>query len=563
MNLLEARFLPYLHRDGRVRYCPLSAVVDPDVVDLALPRADFQSAAWQWLIGLLQTAMPPSSHEAWVKRLGNQPSSEQLAANMAPLAAAFRLFGDGPVFMQDLDTLEETKPVPVAGLLIDSPGANGIKLNTDHFVKRGRVEVICPDCAAIALFTLQINAPSGGAGHRVGLRGGGPLTTLILAEDARASLWQQLWLNIMPVSAIGKGNGISEVRATDAGLFPWMGPTHTSEKPGTEVLPDMRHSLHSYWAMPRRIRLLERHQHCTCDLCGRHAETSITEYRTRNYGANYSGPWRHPLTPYREDPKKPNEPPLSLKGQPGGVGYRHWSRLVFGDRDNGYQAATAVQDYHRDKVDAVRSARDWGDDLEPLIDNARLWVSGFDLDNMKPRGWYSVEMPLTSLDPQQQSILREWLTHFVALAEDVRLQLTRSVKKAWFSDNNDVRGDLSFITADFFDATEPAFVVALGELQNALRQGEVARMPSAVAQAWHRALRRQCLALFDSLAMSGDPQGTQLERCVTERHQLQSWLGGRKSKAVATFARQAGFNLKPPASSSLDDLLAFPNEEAS
>jgi hypothetical protein len=33
------------------------------------------------------------------------------------------------------------------------------------------------------LFSLQLNAPSGGKGYRTGLRGGGPLTTLIELQD--------------------------------------------------------------------------------------------------------------------------------------------------------------------------------------------------------------------------------------------------------------------------------------------------------------------------------------------------------------------------------------------
>nr|WP_231886596.1 type I-E CRISPR-associated protein Cse1/CasA [Methylomonas methanica] len=55
---------------------------------------------------------------------------------------------------------------------------------------------LCPSCAATALFTLQTNAPSGGVGHRVGLRGGGPLTTLVLPKASQTTLWQKLWLNV-------------------------------------------------------------------------------------------------------------------------------------------------------------------------------------------------------------------------------------------------------------------------------------------------------------------------------------------------------------------------------
>ncbi|BBI53756.1 hypothetical protein HORIV_61770 [Vreelandella olivaria] len=66
--------------------------------------------------------------------------------------------------MQDLDPLDDVKEASVAGLLIDSPGANGIKNNTDFFVKRGRVETVCPECAALALLPCRSTRPPVGPG---------------------------------------------------------------------------------------------------------------------------------------------------------------------------------------------------------------------------------------------------------------------------------------------------------------------------------------------------------------------------------------------------------------
>ena len=64
--------------------------------------------------------------------------------------------------MQDFDTLI-TDAQPIEKLLIDSPGEKTLKENTDHFVKRERVKQLCPCCTTMALLTLQINAPGGGA----------------------------------------------------------------------------------------------------------------------------------------------------------------------------------------------------------------------------------------------------------------------------------------------------------------------------------------------------------------------------------------------------------------
>src|SRR5690606_31671840 len=105
--------------------------------------------------------------------------------------------------------------------------------------------------ASLALWTLQINAPSGGAGHRVGLRGGGPLTVLVMPGKEDASLWQKLWLNV-----IHREHWVYEDPDFQSHqVFPWLGPTKTSEKSGTEVYQHDVHPLQMYWSMPRRIRL--------------------------------------------------------------------------------------------------------------------------------------------------------------------------------------------------------------------------------------------------------------------------------------------------------------------
>ncbi|PXX96301.1 type I-E CRISPR-associated protein Cse1/CasA [Halomonas sp. LBP4] len=544
MNLLMHAWLPLRTRDGSVAYCSPSAIADPDIVDLALPRADFQGAAYQWLIGLVQTALPPEEHDGWMDRLAEPLDRDALEAAFAPIAAAFELDGDGPRFMQDLDPLEDVKPAPVSGLLIDSPGANGLKLNTDHFVKRGRVEAICSDCAALALFTIQINAPSGGAGYRVGLRGGGPLTTLVMPDDTEASLWQRLWLNVMPTKSFARQGKVETPRPDDDTLFPWVGPTRISDKKGAVVSPNDMHALHAYWAMPRRFRLLVEERPCQCDLCGREAPRSVSEIRAKNYGANYDGPWEHPLTPYRCDPKKPNEPPLSTKGQPGGLGYRHWSNLVLKDAENsGALPAAVVHDYLHGKAPANRDARRDGEAFEALLSQARLWAFGYDMDNMKPRGWYSVEMPLVAVPPAKQAVLRSWVQDFTELARQVAWMVRNQVKTAWFSRPADAKGDMSPIDTQFYERTQAAFFRALFDMQQALGEGESTHMPSSAAENWYRTLRHEALQLFDAQALTGPMAELDMKRITGARRNLRAWLSGRSkgSKVVTQFAKKGGF----------------------
>jgi CRISPR system Cascade subunit CasA len=106
------------------------------------------------------------------------------------------------LFLQSFEGLD-SENCSIAGLLIEAPGGNTLKLNKDHFVKRHSVEKICPDCAVMALFSVQTNSPAGGAGYRVGMRGGGPLTTLVVPQhEEDVPLWKKLWLNVLPQNDI-------------------------------------------------------------------------------------------------------------------------------------------------------------------------------------------------------------------------------------------------------------------------------------------------------------------------------------------------------------------------
>ncbi|XKE45303.1 type I-E CRISPR-associated protein Cse1/CasA [Halomonas organivorans] len=548
MNLLNDPWLPFRTLEGVIVYRPPTAVADPEIVDLALPRADFQGAAYQFLIGLLQTALPPQDHGDWLDRFIEPPGVDELEAAFAPFSGAFELDGDGPRFMQDLDPLDDVKDGTVSGLLIDAPGANGIKNNTDFFVKRGRAEAMCEDCAALALFTMQINAPAGGAGIRVGLRGGGPLTTLVLPEAADASLWSRLWLNVMtPRSLTRSGQSWQAPRVDGDSLFLWMAPTRVSDKKGTEVFPEGMHPLHPYWSMPRRFRLLFEDEACRCDICGREVARIVRRIRAKKQGTNYDGPWLHPLTPYRRDPKKPNEPPLSTKGQPGGLGYQHWSNLVLQDADtSGALPALAVQDYVSQKVRAVDEERRAGEEMAALLKHARLWAFGYDMDNMKPRGWYSVEMPLVAVPPAQQERLRGWVQRFTDLARQVAWMVRTQVKNAWFERPSEAKGDMSHLDLAFYDATRGAFFKSLFGFQQTLAEADdTPCLPSEVAERWYRTLKREGMALFEEQALSGALEAADLQRATAARRQLQSFLAGRSKgrKVIRQFAETGGFSL--------------------
>ena len=521
MNLIEDRWIPVRRLGGRIERIPPWMVTDSfendPVVALAEVRPDFKGGLMQFLIGLIQVAAAPDEQAGpeWEDLFEAPPAPDELRKAFAPYVDCFHLDGDGARFMQDR-YIEEGKTVPIGGLLIDAPGDNTLKNNADHFVKRAGVQGLCYPCVATALFVLQTNAPGGGQGHRTSLRGGGPLTTLVALDPQgscmhRDTLFYNIWLNIQDFER-------PEVQSQNqwAHIFPWMGATRTSEpKTGRPTYPADVHPLQAYWGMPRRIRLnMDPKEKGLCDLCGTRTSSLVRSHITRPYGFNYEGAWQHPLSPYWI---KPDGEPAPLHPQPGGVTYRYWSGLIEDTEGsaNVRKSARVVGAFKR------RRQRE---------EQFRLWVFGYDMDNMKPRSWYETVFPLFLFNDVERSKLFAVRVQELIEASDMTAQMVRGgVKEAWFKRPGDVRGDTLFIVETFFHRTESTFFDALSGLFTTLdKEGE----GRDTLVDWHSLLCRVALELFDELADREDAAFTDMKRIVGARQKLRRQLNGKKLREV-------------------------------
>lgn len=290
MNLINEPWVPIRRADGTHEKVEPWRITDftegkSPIVAIASPRPDFDGALIQFVIGLLQTTCTPSESEWWDWR-EKPPTPETLRERFVTVLKAFELEG-AKAFMQDFSPSELSNRLNISALLIEAPGGKTLKDNTDHFIKRGRVNQLCPPCAATALFTLQTNAPLGGQGHRTGLRGGGPLSTLVLGE----TLWETCWRNVLT-----KARYLATAdrdKSGDADRFPWFACTRTSEAEppaGITGLADV-HPDQQFWAMPRRIRLQfeKLDKLSSCDLCGAEISGAYRHFVAQNYGVSYKG----------------------------------------------------------------------------------------------------------------------------------------------------------------------------------------------------------------------------------------------------------------------------------
>jgi CRISPR system Cascade subunit CasA len=515
MNLLQNDWITIQRRSGRTeRIAPmrLTANADDPAVEIRTPRADFRGALYQFLIGLLQTAFAPRDFRQWQERWNAPPNEAALSEAFATCVKAFELDTDGPAFMQDFN-LPNSEYLGIAALLIDAPGDKTKADNKDHFVHREGVQQICYGCAATALFTLQINSPSGGAGHRVSVRGGGPLTTLLVPENNQIGLWQKIWMNILPQDALSypANPHLSEV-------LPWLAPTRTSEPGGVgDTTPESVHPLQAYWSMPRRIRLdFSEEKAGACDLCGQPTERLTRRYRTKNYGVNYTGTWLHPLSPYNYDPKG-EKPPLPVKGQRGGIGYRHWLGLTLGNEEKMPDAATAVKYFN------------WR--LDQLPENAqkmRLWCFGYDLDNMKARCWYDGTVPVyVFTEYKQRRAFVYVIARLLEAAEVTAYLLHNFVKAAWFKRPSDA-GSEPAVPLSFWQSSETEFYRLLEKISRS--NPSVVEDMIPFYKDWLISLRNLAIELFDKWVLVAPIEEMNMARVVKARTDLLRLL--RKTKAT-------------------------------
>jgi len=516
MNLIHDQWIPVRRRNGEiVRITPwrITEGNGEEYTELAAPRPDFNGALIQFLIGLLQTACPPDNIGKWRKWLKEPPSPEELRKSFEPYVTAFELNGDGPRFMQDLTLkVNRMEPEGVGNLMMETPGGITLKKNTDHFIKRGQVvKRLCASCSAMALWTLQTNAPAGGQGHRTGLRGGGPFTSVI-KED---TIWATSWSNVLDEKDFLSRGGNAKKKSR-ADIFPWLEKTRTSER-NQKTTPDDVHPLHQFWAMPRRIRIMLEKQSGRCDLCLTKSDLLCESFFTKNYGFNYNGAWQHPLTPYSAKKDEDIFLPFHLHRN---IGYHHWLGVVQAHSDN------------RTTFQPARVVKRFKETLDGKDGGFRLWVFGYDMDNMKTRCWREGEMPVINVDKVLRSRYEHYSETLVMCAEEIADKLKYRVRTALFGEKAEVRGDLSKIADRFWEFTERSFYEHLSNVREALaKKGDMV----PVLESWRLVLGKTAEDIFDEVSQNGIFEAVEPGRVARAWDKLRWDCKGKRIRQILGF----------------------------
>lgn len=440
LNLIKDAWIPVVRRDGSKATIAPWEIADTSVLDVDWPRPDLNVACLELLIGMVFLCDPPSDIEAWSERC--DPDPDRLRDRMSAFAPAFDLLGEGPRFLQDLDDLRlmDLEESPVDMLFIDSAGEATIKKNADLMVWRKRYPSLSLPMAAMALYTLQSFAPSGGAGHRTSMRGGGPLVTIVDPRKGSAgSLWDLVWANVPH----GDPGSIDDL--------PWMRPTVASDE-GRKIHPE-EGRLHPecFFGMPRRIRLIDDGE-------------EVTGVLQKNYGGNYSQ-WIHPLSAYYR--VKEDSEWLPRLAKPGAIGFRGWlGVLVRKTGDSRQRLASCIETW---------GAR--GGDADVI-------VAGWAMNNMSPIEFTHSRQPLLPLLPEEQDLI----VGFVRAADIAGSALREALQFGM--------GAGSAVGAQqerFFTVLEPEFLSAI----RSVRKDPVA------PEKWLKILESAAVGIFDACCTVG------------------------------------------------------------
>lgn len=511
MNLINDVWIPVRNKNGeKTKIAPWQITegigTDREIIELAAVRPDFNGALIQFLIGLLQTTCAPKENSDWCKWLNNPPLADELRSKFAPIAFAFNLDGDGPRFMQDLTIEKEDKKSQerIESILIDAPGESTLKQNKDLFIKRNRIKQLCLSCGVQALLTLQVNAPEGGRGHWAGIRGGGPVSTIVLDNN----LWRTLWCNVLNVNEFAAFGTAEKKDNTDK--FPWLEKTRVSsaqtrkdengkkEKTYANTFTSQDvNPAHIYWAVSRRIRLCIDKQECICDLC-HEAGQQITKYYTKPYGAKYIG-FIHPLSPsYKK------EASLFSVHQHEALGYKHWLGYVHSTDEGSEPARVITASYGRH------------------LDNFRLWAFGYDMKQDKSRCWYEGVMPVVFIENEtQRKHYNSEIAMLIRAADTVSDYLAKSVVKALNA------GVFNMVRQRFWQETEPEFYRQIVFLRDKVMQDKDGL---GVRHAWHKHLVGKSLDIFNDMSQAEMIEDVNSERVAKAHNELRNNLYGKKLK---------------------------------
>jgi CRISPR system Cascade subunit CasA len=189
---------------------------------------------------------------------------------------------------------------------------------------------------AIALYNQAASAPSFGGGFKAGLRGMTPITTLIVGDDLR----QTVWWNVLHEESLDQV--FPGWRETD-GQPVWVYPI----APGSTEHGATIGLTRGYFWQPAKLDLLPPEPVHHCDCCGAEVEAGYTGLRKEKFNYTVVGLWPHPLSPRKWATKKGAREEAFLSFNTTAPAWTQLSQFVLDKRDpqQGFVPASVVSQF--------------------------------------------------------------------------------------------------------------------------------------------------------------------------------------------------------------------------
>lgn len=255
---------------------------------LSLPRDDFELAAFQLLICIVQVLWTPEDRKDLERRIQSPMDEKSFKDGIEPVMAWFQLDHPDHPFMQTRG-VNASFPTPMDKLMA------GLDTSTNsRFVnEQGLSDRICAGCAAIALYNQANNAPSFGGGFKFGLRGSCPVSTLLWnclpgIDDLRSSIW----FNILTRESLQR---LFQTEKNSDDLPTWLIPI----KKGVTIHAESIGLFRGLFWQPVHVELIRTsHDQGSCRLCGRKDGLQFEGFYKEKFTFSVKGFWPHPHSPY-------------------------------------------------------------------------------------------------------------------------------------------------------------------------------------------------------------------------------------------------------------------------
>ncbi|MGD9975743.1 MAG: type I-E CRISPR-associated protein Cse1/CasA [Desulfatirhabdiaceae bacterium] len=287
MNLLTEAWIP-VRADGGMGKFRLITYQDlicnelnEENLRISLPRDDLELACLQLLICLTQVIFLPRDEPELRHRFQTPVDPNEFCDRVKNIWHWFDMNHDTHPFMQTRG-VKAAESTPIQKLLIGLPEGN----NHAFFNEIGEIQRISPGCAAIVLFNQASNCPSFGGGFKGSLRGGAPITTLVMGDSLRETIWR----NVITLSLVKE-------------ILPDYEPDYNNDKP-TWVEPVMKDEtifatriglVRGLFWQPAHIELIPSASDGICDLTNQTCSVLYEKFLSEKFRYTlHDAVWPHP-----------------------------------------------------------------------------------------------------------------------------------------------------------------------------------------------------------------------------------------------------------------------------